>query len=67
MLLLMALLTRILIYVLVMFLIMIVYTGQQHDHAKAILADSTRKTGKFVWWTVILVVVMEICFWMFID
>ncbi len=63
----MLLLTRILIYVLVMFLIMIVYTGQQHDNASAILSDSVRKTGKFVWWTVILVGVMEVCFWLFID
>lgn len=60
-------LIRFLIYALVMFLIMIVYTGQQHDTARAILSDSVRKTGKFVWWTVILVVFMEVCFWLFID
>ena len=50
-----------------LFLIMVVYTGQQHDNAGDILRDSVRKTGKFLGWTAILVVVMELCFWLFID
>ncbi len=58
---------RILIYVVVMYLIMIVYTGQQHDNAKAILVDSTRKAGKFLWWSLVLVIVMEVCFRLFIE
>ena len=61
------LLVRVLLYTVVLFLIMIVYTGQQHDNAPAILRDSVRKTGKFLWWSLLLVVVMEVCFWMFID
>ncbi len=63
----MQLVWHVLIYTVVMFLIMIVYTGQQHDNAPAILRDSVRKTGKFVWWTFLLVVLMEFCFWLFVD
>ena len=63
----MNLLIRILLYTFVLFLIMIVYTGQQHDSARVILRDSVTKTGKFLWWTFLLVVVMELCFWLFID
>jgi hypothetical protein len=62
-----SLLIRILIYAAVLFLVMIVYTGQQHDNARAILGDSVRKTGKFLWWTFVLVAVMELCFWLFIE
>jgi hypothetical protein len=58
---------RIAIYVVVMFLIMVVYTGQQHDKGADILQDSVRKTGKFCVWTAILVLIMELCFWLFID
>ena len=63
----MNLVIRIALYAVVLFLIMIVYTGQQHDNAKAILHDSVRKTGKFLWWTAILVIVMQLCFLLFID
>ena len=63
----MTLVIRVVIYAVVLFLIMIVYTGQQHDNARAILRDSVRKTGKFVWWTFLLVVVMQFCFWLFVD
>lgn len=63
----MNLVIRILIYAVVMFLIMIVYTGQQHDNAKDILADSVRKCGRFMWWSLVLVLVMELCVWLFIE
>ncbi|MCB9889300.1 MAG: hypothetical protein H6836_06955 [Planctomycetes bacterium] len=58
---------RTLIYVLVLFLIMIVYTGQHHDNGRDLLRDAVRKTGKFLVWTAGLVVVMEVCFWLFIE
>ena len=61
------LLLRIAIYAVVMFLIMVVYTGQHYDTAGDILRDSVRKTGKFLAWTGILIVVMELCFWLFVD
>lgn len=61
------LLLRIAIYAVVMFLIMVVYTGQYYDTAGDILRDSVRKTGKFLAWTGILIVVMELCFWLFVD
>jgi hypothetical protein len=60
-------LVRIVIYAVVMFLIMVVYTGQYSDNAGDILRDSVRKTGKFLAWTGILVLVMDLCFWLFID
>ena len=63
----MLLVERIILYTVVLFLIMLVYTGQQHDEGKAVLQDSVRKTGKFLWWTLILIVVMEVSFWLFID
>ena len=63
----MDLIFRILLYTVVMFLIMIVYTGQFHAEPRAILVDSVRKTVKFVLWTAVLVVVMEISFYFFID
>ena len=63
----MDLVVRIALYVVVLFLIMSVYTGQQHDDGKAVVQDSVKKTGKFLWWTFILIVVMEVCFWLFID
>ena len=60
-------LVRLVIYAVAMFLIMVVYTGQHYDNAGDILRDSVRKTGKFLAWTGILVLVMELCFWLFID
>jgi len=60
-------LVRFAIYTVVLFLIMVVYTGQHHDDAGDILRESVRKTGKFLGWTAVLVVVMELCFWLFID
>ncbi len=63
----MALLTRAAIYAVVLFLIMIVFTGQQHDNSRDILRDSVRKTAKYLAWTGVLVVVMEVSFWLFIG
>ena len=58
---------RVVLYAFVLFLVMIVYTGQQHESARAILRDSVHKTGKFLWWTLLLVVVMQVSFWLFIG
>ena len=63
----MNLLIRLALYVVVMFLIMLVYTGQNHEDVGVIARDSARKTAKFVGWTMVLVVVMELCFWLFVD
>ena len=63
----MSLVIRLVLYVVVMFLITLVYTGQNHTEPGDILKDSVRKTGRFVGWTLVLVVVMELCFWLFID
>ena len=63
----MQLVWHVLIYTVVMFLIMIVYTGQHHSDPKAILRDSVWKTGKFVGWSAALVVVMQGCFYSCVD
>ena len=63
----MQLVWHVLIYTVVMFLITIVYTGQHHSEPKAILQDSMRKTIKFVSWSVVLVLVMQVCFYSCID
>lgn len=52
-------LLRFLVYVPVLFLILVVYVGQKHERAPAILADATRKTVKWTAWTVVLVVIMQ--------
>lgn len=63
----MDLLIRCLIYLFVMFLITIVYAGQYHDTARATVQDAAYKTGKFVGYTVLVVLVMELSFLLFID
>ena len=63
----MELLIRVLLYTVVMFCIMVVYTGQQHGTARGTLWDAGRKTGRFVAWTAVFVLVMEACFWLFIE
>lgn len=63
----MDLILRLLIYAVVLFLIMLVYTGQHYDNAKETLHQAAFKTGKFVGWTAVLILIMNLCFWMFID
>jgi hypothetical protein len=56
-----------LIYIVVLFLIMIVYTGQNADCPRVILRQSLRKTAKFALWNAAFVLVMEVCFYLFIE
>ena len=58
---------RLLIYIPVMFLILVVFLGQKHDNAADTLREAVFKTLKWVAWTIVLVLVMEICFWLFVD
>ncbi|MEE9127423.1 MAG: hypothetical protein V3U11_09810 [Planctomycetota bacterium] len=60
-------LVRLLIYIPVMFLILVVFLGQKHDNAADTLRESVRKTLKWVGWTIVLVLVMQVCFWAFVD
>lgn len=60
-------LVRLLIYVPVMFLILVVFLGQKHDNAADTLRESVFKTAKWVGYTIALVVVMELCFLLFVD
>lgn len=60
-------LVRLLIYVPVMFLILVVFLGQKHDNAADTLRESVAKTFKWVGWTIVGVLVMELCFWMFVG
>ncbi len=58
---------RLLIYIPVMFLILVVFIGQKHDNAVDTLRESAVKTVKWVGLTIGLVLVMEVCFWAFVD
>lgn len=60
-------LVRLLIYIPVMFLIMVVFIGQKHDNAADTVRESMLKTMKWVGWTIVLVLVMELCFLAFVD
>ncbi len=60
-------LVRLLIYIPVMFLILVVFIGQKHDNAADTLRESALKTVKWVGWTIVLVLVMELCFLAFVD
>ncbi len=60
-------LVRLLIYIPVMFLILVVFLGQKHDNAADTLREAVLKTLKWVGWTIVLVLVMQICFWAFVD
>lgn len=50
--------TRLLLYVLCLFLVMIVYTAQKHTTAGATLRASARMTAKLLIWTVVGFAVM---------
>ena len=58
---------RLLIYIPVMFLILVVYIGQRHDNARDTIRESVRATVKWVSWTIVLVVIMELSFWLIVD
>ena len=60
-------LVRLLIYIPVMFLILVVFIGQKHDNAADTMRESAAKTVKWVGWTIVLVLVMEVCFWAFVG
>ena len=60
-------LVRLLIYIPVMFLILVVFLGQKHDNAADTLREAVPKTFKWVVWTIVLVLVMEVCFWAFVG
>lgn len=52
------LLFRIAVYVPVLFLIAVVVTAQHHTNARDTLRDAVRRTGRWIWWTVLLLAVM---------
>lgn len=54
----MNLLLRIVIYLPVLFLIAIVVVGQHHTTARATLRAALPRTLRWVWWSLVLVVVM---------
>lgn len=58
---------RLLIYIPVMFLILVVFLGQKHDNAADTLHEAGLKTIKWVGYTIVLVLVMELCFLVFVD
>ena len=60
-------LVRLLLYVPILFLVMIVYTGQHETTAAATLRQATRKTWKFTYYTVLLVVGMLVIEWLFLP
>ena len=60
-------LVRLAIYVPVMFLILVGFFSQKHDNAKDTLREASGKTVKWVGWTIALVLLMQVCFWLFVD
>lgn len=58
---------RVVIYVIVVFLVMIVYTGQKHATAKATLHSATLATIKTCGWTAVAVISMLALTYFFID
>jgi hypothetical protein len=49
---------RLAVYVPVLFLIAIVVVGQHHVSARETLKDAVRRTGRWIWWTALLVAAM---------
>lgn len=60
-------LSRLLLYLPVLFLIMIVYAGQRHDNARDTLRTAGRMTVKGFVYTLALIAVMFTLEWLFID
>jgi hypothetical protein len=62
-----SLVPRALLYLVALFLVMIVYTGQKHSAPGPILRASVRMTAKLFAWSVLGVVVMLALEAVFID
>ena len=60
-------LIRLLIFIPVIYLVMVVYVGQRQDNAADTLRLAVRPAAKGVLYTVILVLVMQVLQWLFID
>lgn len=60
-------LLRLLIYIPVVYLVMVVYVGQRQDNAADTLRLAVRPACKGVLYTAILVLVMQVLEWLFID
>ncbi len=58
----MSLLIHLLLYVVALFLILVVYLGQRHDNAKDTLRAVIPATGKWLIWSVVLVLGMQALF-----
>ncbi|HLQ39235.1 MAG TPA: hypothetical protein VK348_15610 [Planctomycetota bacterium] len=61
-----ALLQRLSIYLPVLFLIAIVICGQQHETARATLQAAWRKTVRWLLYSLLLVLAMQLIEWVFI-
>ena len=46
---------------------MVVYVGQRHDNARDTLRGAARLTGKGLVYTGVLILIMEVLGWLFID
>ncbi|MFO1077441.1 MAG: hypothetical protein U1E73_06920 [Planctomycetota bacterium] len=49
---------RIAIYVPVLFLIAIVVVGQHHTNARDTLRGAVKRTGRWIWWSALLLAAM---------
>lgn len=58
---------RFAIYVPIVFLIMVVYTGQGQADAAGVVRIAARKTVKVVWWTIVLVLAMAVLEYLFLP
>jgi len=58
---------RFLLYVPVLYLITIVFAGQRHDNARDTLRSALRMTVRAFVYTVVLILVMFVLEWLFID
>lgn len=63
----MSLLFRIAVYLPVLFLIAIVVVGQQHTNASDTIRAAVARTVRWTIWTLVLVVVMTACDYLFIG
>ena len=61
------LLFRLAIYVPVLFLIAVVVVGQQHVTARETIRDAVGRTGRWLGYTAVLVLIALLITWLFID